>query len=95
MSTHRRALLAATAASLLATLGIAAGQVTAQPPAPQPPATAEPEPATPASPPATEPAASSPGTPPPARSVPRGTAERFEPTEKVRPDFDVAFPVDI
>jgi hypothetical protein len=25
----------------------------------------------------------------------RGSPQRFEPTEKVRPDFDVAFPVDI
>jgi hypothetical protein len=24
-----------------------------------------------------------------------GSPQRFEPTEKVRPDFDVAFPVDI
>ncbi|MDH4164853.1 MAG: hypothetical protein OEY13_02345 [Gammaproteobacteria bacterium] len=25
----------------------------------------------------------------------KGSPQRFEPTEKVRPDFDVAFPVDI
>jgi hypothetical protein len=25
----------------------------------------------------------------------RGSPQRFEPSEKVRPDFDVAFPVDI
>lgn len=32
--------------------------------------------------------------PPPADSS-KPTPQRFEPTEKVRPDFDVAFPVDI
>jgi hypothetical protein len=34
----------------------------------------------------------------PGAKVPAGTKptpQRFEPTEKVRPDFDVAFPVDI
>ncbi len=33
---------------------------------------------------------------PPAKPVAaKGSPQRFEPTEKVRPDFDVAFPVDI
>jgi hypothetical protein len=31
--------------------------------------------------------------PPPAAA--KGSPQRFEPTERVRPDFDVAFPVDI
>lgn len=37
------------------------------------------------------------GTAPPARApaAGKGSPQRFEPTEKVRPDFDVAFPVDI
>jgi hypothetical protein len=34
-------------------------------------------------------------TPPPAPAAGRGSPQHFEPTEKVRPDFDVAFPVDI
>ena len=33
------------------------------------------------------------GSAPPAPS--KSSPQRFEPTEKVRPDFDVAFPVDI
>ena len=33
---------------------------------------------------------------PPARpAAAKGSPQRFEPSEKVRPDFDVAFPVDI
>lgn len=33
---------------------------------------------------------------PPAKpAAAKGSPQRFEPTEKVRPDFDVAFPVDI
>jgi hypothetical protein len=33
--------------------------------------------------------------PAPAPAAAKGSPQRFEPTEKVRPDFDVAFPVDI
>jgi hypothetical protein len=33
--------------------------------------------------------------PPPRPAAARGSPQRFEPSEKVRPDFDVAFPVDI
>ncbi len=33
--------------------------------------------------------------PPAASAAAKGSPQRFEPTEKVRPDFDVAFPVDI
>ena len=32
---------------------------------------------------------------PPAPAASKSSPQRFEPTEKVRPDFDVAFPVDI
>ncbi len=32
---------------------------------------------------------------PPAPASSKPSPQRFEPTEKVRPDFDVAFPVDI
>jgi hypothetical protein len=31
----------------------------------------------------------------PSPTTGKGSPQRFEPTEKVRPDFDVAFPVDI
>ena len=31
----------------------------------------------------------------PSAAAGKGSPQRFEPTEKVRPDFDVAFPVDI
>jgi hypothetical protein len=33
--------------------------------------------------------------PPPSAAAGKGSPQRFEPTEKVRPDFDVAFPIDI
>jgi hypothetical protein len=35
------------------------------------------------------------GTAPAKPAAGKGAPQRFEPTEKVRPDFDVAFPVDI
>jgi len=35
------------------------------------------------------------GSAPPAPAPSKSSPQRFEPTEKVRPDFDVAFPVDI
>lgn len=95
MSTHRPALLAAVATLGLAALAFAAGQVTAQQPAPEPAGPAAPEFETPRPPPAAEPASPPAESTAPARPAPRGTSERFEPTEKVRPDFDVAFPVDI
>jgi hypothetical protein len=62
----------------------------AETPLPTPPTTAEaPAPAgkddAPA---ATEPAANKP-------AAARGSPQRFEPSEKVRADFDVAFPIDI
>jgi hypothetical protein len=47
-------------------------------------------------PPAAEPAAApQAATPAAAPAAAKGSPQRFEPTEKVRPDFDVAFPVDI
>jgi hypothetical protein len=71
----------------------------AQEPAPAaPPATATPPAAEPA--PAGKPKKDT----PPAQPAPdasrkpasaQGSPQHFEPTEKVRPDFDVAFPVDI
>lgn len=60
-----------------------------------------PAPATPAAPagePAKPPAAKDDGAappPPPPPDSSKPSPQRFEPTEKVRPDFDVAFPVDI
>lgn len=40
-------------------------------------------------------AAKSPDAPPPGPAAGKGSPQRFEPSERVRPDFDVAFPVDI
>jgi hypothetical protein len=77
------------AVALLAVVGVLRAQEPAAP-APAPPAS------TPAAPPATgkspaEPAATS----KPATGTPGRTQDRFEPTEKVRADFDVSFPIDI
>lgn len=36
-----------------------------------------------------------PDAPPPQPAAAKSSPQRFEPSEKVRPDFDVAFPVDI
>lgn len=58
---------------------------------PAPPATAAQDPA-----PAASGEDANAATPPPATpTAGKGSPQRFEPTEKVRPDFDVAFPVDI
>ena len=72
------------------------------PAAPQPPAAGPvPEPAqdaaaAPAATAATAATADAPAATPAATpAAARGSPQRFEPTEKVRPDFDVAFPVDI
>ena len=86
------------AVALLAVAGVLrAQQPTA--PAPSPPASA---PAPSASPPSTAaPSTAAPASSPPAASPPASTAkpartqDRFEPSEKVRADFDVSFPVDI
>jgi hypothetical protein len=67
-------------------------------PVPPKPAAAESGPAD-----AAAPAESAAGTDPqdgasaaaPSPTTGKGSPQRFEPTEKVRPDFDVAFPVDI
>ena len=82
------------AVALLAVVGV----LRAQEPASPPPASA---PAPAANPPATNPPAANPpastapaaATPPAAKSG--RTQDRFEPTEKVRADFDVSFPIDI
>ena len=99
---RRRAAALATGSFLLALAGL--GLAIAQ----QPPQAAEkktptdataPAPAAPAAAKPEAPAASTPaGSETPAPSKPaaaKGTPQRFEPTEKVRPDFDVAFPIDI
>ena len=84
------------AVALLAVAGVLrAQQPTA--PAPSPPASA---PAPSASPPSTAaPASGPPAASPPASTAPAAkpgrTQDRFEPSEKVRADFDVSFPVDI
>jgi cytoskeletal protein RodZ len=45
---------------------------------------------------AAEPGDTSKPTPTPDKpAAAKGSVQRFEPTEKVRPDFDVAFPIDI
>jgi hypothetical protein len=44
---------------------------------------------------ANEAAASGSEAPPAKPAAAKGSPQHFEPTEKVRPDFDVAFPVDI
>jgi hypothetical protein len=69
-------------------------------PAPPKPAAAEPAPAEAATPATDESAAGTDtqdraSTATPSPTTGKGSPQRFEPTEKVRPDFDVAFPVDI
>ena len=84
------------AVALLAVAGVLrAQQPTA--PAPSPPASAPAPSASPPSPAA--PASGPPAASPPASTAPAAkpgrTQDRFEPSEKVRADFDVSFPVDI
>jgi hypothetical protein len=89
-------------APIVALAILAAGIAYAQQnlPAPPKPAAAEQAPAGAAAPASGEPAV---GTDPqenaskaaPSPTTGKGSPQRFEPTEKVRPDFDVAFPVDI
>lgn len=71
-------------------------------PAPAAPPTTKPAPADTATPPDDAPAGESNSAgnepapaPAPSPTAGKGSPQRFEPTEKVRPDFDVAFPVDI
>jgi hypothetical protein len=93
-SLRRAALLFA---GVLAGITVLRAQET--PPVPGPADSASSEPATtttakPAAPPAAGPAKPvNPPTNPPATST--STPARFEPTEKVRADFDVSFPIDI
>ena len=84
------------AVALLAVAGVLrAQQPTA--PAPSPPASAPAPSASPPSPAA--PASGPPAASPPASTAPAAkpgrTQDRFEPSEMVRADFDVSFPVDI
>ncbi len=67
------------------------GAPSAQPSAASPPAPASPPPSSQQS----SPAEPRPATTPSRPAAAKGSPQRFEPTEKVRPDFDVAFPVDI
>lgn len=81
-------------AGVLAGITVLRAQET--PPVPEPATTTTASPATakPAAPPAAGPAKPvNPPTNPPATST--STPARFEPTEKVRADFDVSFPIDI
>lgn len=69
-------------------------------PTPARPPAAEPAPGEAAAPPQDAPAADAgPAAegpaPAPSAAAGKGSPQRFEPTEKVRPDYDVAFPVDI
>lgn len=82
------------ALALLAVVGVLRAQEPESPPATSPPAAATTPPAsgpTETTAPAT--AAPAAGTAPAAK--PGRAQDRFEPTEKVRADFDVSFPVDI
>jgi hypothetical protein len=80
---------------MLASLLLTGSGATAQ----QAPATAPPQASTPAATgqepqkagPAKTPDAAAPAKP----AAAKGSPQRFEPSERVRPDFDVAFPVDI
>lgn len=74
----------------LVLLAVAAGGVVAVTLAQTPPAA----PAV-AAPTAAPPATTSPAIAAPATSTPAVSPERFEPTDKVRADFDVSFPIDI
>ena len=80
---------------------LAAGLAYAQQNVPVPPAATPPAATPPATAPAKDAAAESPptagtaGATNPSPTTGAGSPQRFEPTEKVRPDFDVAFPVDI
>jgi hypothetical protein len=80
---------------LLFVLVLLAGGAVAQAP-PAPPAKAPPVPAEVA--PGDDKNATAvqdPDAAPPPPAAAKGSPQRFEPTERVRPDFDVAFPVDI
>jgi hypothetical protein len=79
-------------ALLAAGIALAQQQLPATAPAPAAaPASTEPVPADDAA--AADKAV--PDTPPTRPAAAKGSPQRFEPSEKVRPDFDVAFPVDI
>ena len=80
------------ALALLAVVGVLRAQEPEAPastPPANPPAPAPNAPATSA------PAAATPAAAAPAAAKPGRTQDRFEPSEKVRADFDVSFPVDI
>jgi hypothetical protein len=88
-SLRRAALLFA---GVLAGITVLRAQEPPATPPPAPPAgPVTPEPAAPASAAATDPKAAKTNAPPASTSTPA----RFEPTEKVRADFDVSFPIDI
>ena len=87
------------AALAMAIFGVVAGAQQAPAPSkpaadPAPPAATPATPATPVATPPASPASDAEAVPPPPATG-KGSPQRFEPTEKVRPDFDVAFPVDI
>lgn len=90
-------------APLIALALLAVGIAYAQQNLPVPPAPVAKEPAaagnaappTDAAPADDAPAANDAARPAPSPAAGKGSPQRFEPTEKVRPDFDVAFPVDI
>lgn len=79
----------------LVLLAVAAGGVVAVTLAQTPPAAPAVAAPTAAAPAATSPAATSPAIAAPATPTPAVSPERFEPTDKVRADFDVSFPIDI
>ncbi len=77
--------------------GLAFAQQNVPAPTPAPSAPAATAPAAGAEPDGDDAAATGPKAEAPAAKpvAAKGSPQRFEPTEKVRPDFDVAFPVDI
>ena len=88
-------------AVILLSFGVAAVMPAAEP-APPPGAARAPAPATPGTPAATAPTGGTPGTPPAGAKSPATPPaaqsvepDRIEPTEKVRADSEVSFPVDI
>jgi hypothetical protein len=98
--THRH--LAAARLAALTLLTAAVTLAVAQQPASPPATPAETPAASEAAPSGTDDAkaqapaeAETPGSAPPKPATAKGSPQRFEPTEKVRPDFDVAFPIDI
>jgi hypothetical protein len=79
---------------LIALLSVAGGAGAQAPPA-MPPVNPPPTASGPADAKQAEPVPDPDAAPPSKPAAAKGSPQRFEPSERVRPDFDVAFPVDI